>query len=120
MKKRIPKTVLAVTGSLAMTLFLTLPLQAQEGIDKDRRAHFEERRAKMHERRGKFLENNPEAAARAEETLQRYAEMRENNPEAAARMREQRRERFRNGRPGRRDWGEDGGFGPPPGETAPE
>ncbi|MEK9648676.1 MAG: hypothetical protein VW337_06125 [Gammaproteobacteria bacterium] len=92
MKKRIPKTVLAVTGSLAMTLFLTLPLQAQEGIDKDRRAHFKERRAKM----------------------------RENNPEAAARMREQRRERFRNGRPGRRDWGEDGGFGPPPGETAPE
>lgn len=34
MKKRIPKTVPAVTGSLAMTLFLTLSLQAQEGIYK--------------------------------------------------------------------------------------
>ena len=120
MNNWIPKIALALTGSLAMTLFLTLPVQAQEGTDEDRRAHFEERRAEMHERRGEFLKNNPEAAARAEERRQRYAEIRENNPEAAARMREERRERLRNGRPGRRDRGEDGRFGPPPGETAPE
>ena len=120
MNKWIPKILLAVTGSLAMTLFLILPVQAQECTDEDRRAHFEELRAEMHERRGEFLGNNPEAAARAEERRQRYAEIRENNPEAAARMREERRERLRNGRPGRRDRGEDGRFGPPPGETAPE
>ncbi len=35
-------------------IFLTPPVQAQEGIDEDKRAHFEERRAKMHERRGEF------------------------------------------------------------------
>ncbi len=80
MNKWIPKTVLAVTGSLAVTLFLILPVQAQEGTDEDRRAHFEERRAEMHERRGKFLESSLEAAAIAEDRRQRYAEMREYNP----------------------------------------
>jgi hypothetical protein len=59
-----------------MTLFLTLPVQAQEGTDEDKRAHFEERRAEMHESRGESLENSLEAPAIAEDRRQRYAEMR--------------------------------------------
>ena len=120
MNKTLTKTTLAIAGSLLMTFCLPAPTIAQEPGDDERRARFEERREAMQERRAGFLENNPEAAARMDERRARFEELRETDPEAAARIREQRRERFRDGRPGPRGRGENGRFGPPPGAELSE
>ena len=126
MNTTITKTVLAVSGSLLMTAFISIlvsiPAVAQEVSDEERRARVEERRQEIQQRRAEFLENNPEAAARMAERRQRFEELQETNTEAAARIREQRREKFREGRPGpgpgnrgNRAPGERGRLGPPPG-----
>ncbi len=102
------KLLLAGTGCLLITGFLSTPLFAQEEEREGRRA---EHREQMAERHAEFMENNPDIAARREENRERRQEYRENNPEEAAARREERRERFENGE-GARGPGGSGSRGP--------
>ncbi len=93
-KNFVTKLLLAGTGSLLISGFLSSPLLAQDDEREGRRA---ENREQMAQRHAEFMENNPDIAARREEHRERRQEFRENNPEEAAERREERRERFQNG-----------------------